>query len=243
MTRYRTVWSIGAVVLGALGLWAAVEILTLSGAVTIMLLAAAVGVSVALVPLAEGATRPWRRALEVGALSGVVVVAAAGLMGMFGVIGAALAVAMTVLSPAVLRAARRWYLRIGGRPGEGAPPARTDRRWDDDVTAPSYRADTLVRAEREPPFLEQSWMVVEPSLLDDADLCLAWRKTYVALQKVWAPVWRLRIAQRRAQILDELERRNAGGFAAWLAAGARAAGDPSRFIVTASRPKDRGDHR
>jgi hypothetical protein len=41
---------------------------------------------------------------------------------------------------------------------------------------------------------------------------------------------RLRIVARRQTYLDELERRAPAQLGAWLAAGARAAGDPSKFI-------------
>jgi hypothetical protein len=44
----------------------------------------------------------------------------------------------------------------------------------------------------------------------------------------------LSIVEARRDYIDELERRSPHGLMAWLASGARAAGDPSRFIVDGS---------
>ena len=41
---------------------------------------------------------------------------------------------------------------------------------------------------------------------------------------------RLRVVAIRAIYLDELERRAGAGFQAWIGSGARAAGDPSRYV-------------
>lgn len=51
------------------------------------------------------------------------------------------------------------------------------------------------------------------------------------LEHEHSPETHLRVVQQRQLYLDELERRNPAGLAAWLASGARAAGDPTRFIV------------
>jgi len=40
--------------------------------------------------------------------------------------------------------------------------------------------------------------------------------------------------EQRQLYLDEFERRNPTGLAEWLASGARAAGDPTRFIMRRS---------
>jgi hypothetical protein len=72
---------------------------------------------------------------------------------------------------------------------------------------------------------------VEPASLSDDALCLAWRASFSALQRADSPSQRLSIVDERRAYLDEIERRNARGMAAWLASGARAAGDPSRFVL------------
>ena len=71
---------------------------------------------------------------------------------------------------------------------------------------------------------------VTPAALSDEALCLAWRASFSALQSARSPAERLSVVDERRAYLDELENRNARGMAAWLASGARAAGDPSRFV-------------
>ena len=67
--------------------------------------------------------------------------------------------------------------------------------------------------------------------LTDQQLCHGWRASYVALQQRLSPVQTIAIVEERRKYLDELERRNANGFAAWLASGARAAGNPLPYLV------------
>jgi hypothetical protein len=239
MVRYRTAWFFGVAVFGAIGTWAAVDALSWGGVLTILLLATCVGVSVALVPVKEDDARPLRRAMSVGVASGAAVVAAAGLMSMFGAWGAAVVAVMAASSPPVVTRGRRWYARLGQGLDPDEPPGPKAAGYAAGETFdPGYGAGAVAAPPVDPSFLSASWMRGEPESLDDASLCLAWRKTYVALQRVHAPAWKLLVAQRREELLDELERRNASGFEAWLAAGARAAGDPSRFILATSRPSD-----
>ena len=77
---------------------------------------------------------------------------------------------------------------------------------------------------------------VAPAALSDDALCLAWRASFSALQSARSPAERLSVVDERRAYLDELENRNARGMAAWLASGARAAGDPSRFVHGDSVP-------
>jgi hypothetical protein len=69
-----------------------------------------------------------------------------------------------------------------------------------------------------------------PDVLEDADLCLAWCSSYVALQRAKTAESRLRLVTMRALYLDELERRNPSALAAWLSNGARAAAPPRAFV-------------
>ncbi|MCZ2858266.1 hypothetical protein [Blastococcus sp. VKM Ac-2987] len=57
-----------------------------------------------------------------------------------------------------------------------------------------------------------------------------WLRTGTALQGSLPPAARQRIVSRRAQVLDELERRDPAGFARWLAAGPLHGGDPAGFV-------------
>ncbi|MEU5265520.1 hypothetical protein [Amycolatopsis sp. NPDC021455] len=65
------------------------------------------------------------------------------------------------------------------------------------------------------------------------DLCLAWRRSYLELQRAGDDrLWHAVVEARRGY-LDDLERRDPRGFARWLRSGARAAGDPQRFLHAA----------
>ncbi|MCF6745410.1 hypothetical protein E9529_14260 [Blastococcus sp. KM273128] len=57
-----------------------------------------------------------------------------------------------------------------------------------------------------------------------------WRRTGAELQRPLAPAARQRLVARRAQVLDELERRDPDGFARWLAAGPLGSADPTGFV-------------
>jgi hypothetical protein len=62
------------------------------------------------------------------------------------------------------------------------------------------------------------------------ELCLIWRRSYFQLQRAADEHTRQQIIRARQECLDELERRDRAGFARWLASGARAGGDPRRFL-------------
>jgi hypothetical protein len=66
--------------------------------------------------------------------------------------------------------------------------------------------------------------------MTDAELCQAWRSSFVALQRVRSPHVRGLIVQTRQVLLDEIDARHPAGLQAWLASGAQAAGGPDRFI-------------
>jgi hypothetical protein len=62
-------------------------------------------------------------------------------------------------------------------------------------------------------------------------LCLAWRRSYLELQRTTdEPTWQ-RVIRLRTEYLDELERQDREGFARWLGSGARAGSDPQRYLT------------
>jgi hypothetical protein len=67
----------------------------------------------------------------------------------------------------------------------------------------------------------------------DAELCRAWRVSYAQLQTHGGAAWAEHLAEQRRTYLDELQRRSPAGFAAWIASGARAGGDPARYLSSA----------
>jgi hypothetical protein len=77
-----------------------------------------------------------------------------------------------------------------------------------------------------------------PSRMSGHDLCLAWRTSFAALQRVKRGSdvrQQARLVTTRQGYLDELERRDPGGFVRWLAAGADPGSDPSKYVNTLDR--------
>jgi hypothetical protein len=72
---------------------------------------------------------------------------------------------------------------------------------------------------------------LELATLSTPELCLAWRRSYIALGDLPAGPARGELVTLRQSLLDELERRDPAGFHRWLDAGARAGGDPSRYLA------------
>lgn len=70
-----------------------------------------------------------------------------------------------------------------------------------------------------------------PDGIEDADLCLAWRSSFVALQRATTVESRLRIVLVRALYLDEMERSNPAAFVDWLSASPRAATSPRASLA------------
>jgi hypothetical protein len=70
----------------------------------------------------------------------------------------------------------------------------------------------------------------DPRTMSNAELCRAWRASFRALETTTSVPHRLLIIEARRKYLDEFERRNPHGLEAWLVSGARAAGNPARFM-------------
>jgi hypothetical protein len=121
-----------------------------------------------------------------------------------------------------------WLRERGHLPSPSPQPAQPDPAERSSGSAPAPISWT------EPS--QPSGPHVAPASLSDDALCLAWRASFSVLQRASSPAQRLWVVDQRRAYLDELESRNARGVAAWLASGARAAGDPSRFVLGDSVP-------
>jgi len=66
--------------------------------------------------------------------------------------------------------------------------------------------------------------------LSNSELCLAWRRSYCSLIETTSVPLRAAVVASRQAYLDEMERRDPRALTAWLAAGARAAGGPERYL-------------
>lgn len=134
----------------------------------------------------------------------------------------------------------------GGLP-EGARRRGGRRRWR--VRAGVRAAPVMVagplsggRGEVGPIDVDPVDVLAVTDGLTDADLCMAWRSSYVALDRAAGPSEKLRAVEIREVILDELGRRDASGLEAWFRSGARAAGWPDRYLRGAPPRQRRGAH-
>ncbi|MEU4607337.1 hypothetical protein AB0F43_30500 [Kribbella sp. NPDC023972] len=224
---YRVLWLLVCGLLGVVGVMAALT-LSLGTIITVLVMAAIVGGVVSwivLIPEVDNPRLPpgGRRVVATStALSGAGCVVWIGL-GML--LGAPIAVLLLAFV-------------IGGSPHLiGSGLKRLD--WHGHLsTSPSAAGaggndETLPDSAPEPsscPEPEQASVRTAPADLSDDALSLAWRASFPALQRATSPAQRLRIVTERQEYLDELERRNPRGLAAWLASGARAAGDPKPYV-------------
>ncbi len=231
MKAYRFLWLVFCGVLGAVG--AAVAMVWSVGVTLLVLVvAASFGVVVALVrfgpddhtePLSH---RARHMMVRYAILGGVAAVAVTGLGALVGAVSAALLLAVCAgCSPAAIGLYRGRYRDRAGAATSTRDPSRS-----------SHDRAATIETERERPAQSAPAVpaMLAPGLLTDAELCRAWRASFTALQRASSPSERLSIIKARRVYLDELERRSPHGLTAWLASGARAAGDPSRFIVNAS---------
>lgn len=88
----------------------------------------------------------------------------------------------------------------------------------------------LACAEPPPEPASASLPDVDVAGMTTAELCQAWRRSFLLLDSASSTLERSRIVGCRQLYLDELERRCPSGLRAWLASGARAAGSPQRYV-------------
>jgi len=219
--RYRDVWVTLTAIIATVGVCIAFLTWEVAGVVGAFIAGAVMGGAMTAALAPENLPRPWRRAAVGAAASGVGVVAIAGLVVVLQVVALVLLLALTMSAPPVVRLLQKRLTAKAPKPASAAQEQPPEQPLDDLDDAEWPTAD--------PATVEQS-LPVAPEDLDDDALCWAWRRSYVVLQRTRSPATRLHIVEVRQAYLDELERRNAMGLSAWLASGARAAGNPSRFI-------------
>lgn len=99
-------------------------------------------------------------------------------------------------------------------------------------TQPEPPTPLTSRADSDSPPVTRARAVDGSALRDltNAELCTAWRVSYLALQRAGTTHERARLVAIRQIYLDEMETRNPTALTAWLASGARAASGPDRFL-------------
>jgi hypothetical protein len=209
MSAYRFLWWSIAVPIGSVGVTAAVVSSSIPTTVIIFaIMALCLGVLSANLQSLNSEGQPGgsisaSTVSEHGCAAGFVVVAFYGLSSLIGVAVLPLAILLAVTCPPV---ATRWRARV-------APQSSVESSSDPLPTPTPTTDHAPVRA------------------MTDAELCMAWRHSFVELQRTDVVEAITAIAAFRQQLLDELERRNPDGFGVWLASGARAPSDPARYLL------------
>jgi hypothetical protein len=72
--------------------------------------------------------------------------------------------------------------------------------------------------------------------LTDEELCLAWRRSFLGLERARTTIALQDVVRLRQAYLDELARRHPTGMQAWFDSGARAAGGPDRYLHRSPHP-------
>jgi len=246
MRWYRTVWLCVTMPVALLGLFGALVAAPLPQLLSLVLVVVIVATSTA---WAYG-VRPLNRVIAIGLLA---VTAAAVVVGLASLLGGGVVfplLAIAVLSPPAVSLALRHLPGTGVRVGRSATGSAVDTGdrpagsgsggASESRFSKRGRAGTSPAQATERPVLPiGTWMTQPTTTMDGPALCLAWRRTSTVLGRERSSSVVEALVQRRQELLDEMERRNGDGFRAWLASGARASGDPSRYIVASDVPRPR----
>ena len=219
-SAWLTVWGAAATIFMCVGFM----VIPLRSSIVIVVLAGAVtGIAVVAYHCRDGADPKTRVSLvRIAAASasagGGLALALVGL-GVVGAIAACLVLLTSVVSsPWALGFVRsRLGPRDNGKAWGGGVPEAPLECDPDPVSGPTLPQDLQA--------------------LSDRQLCRVWRVSFCALQDARTALAKERIFTLRHAYLNELERRDPDAIRAWLAAGARAAGGPERFLT---HPPDEG---
>lgn len=215
MKVYRVLWLAVCVPLAVGGMWVA-YVLSPAALAFLFIAFALVGAMLTVCVVRQDGTRPTRDRLRLVVSNALVGGSMAG-----GFAGCAVLLGAGVFLMVVIILA-------------GSPYAvRTYRRWRSSAPTPSAaQADALPGAFdcASPEFLPFQ-PPSELSELTDEQLCQGWRASYMALQQQSPATQMIETVAQRQRYLDEFERRNASGFAAWLGSGARAPGNPLPYLT------------
>ena len=219
MRVYRVAWLIVCGSLAAVGI-AVLAIISLAVLMTLFVVFALVGVTLVFAD-ADESGNPYERVRPRRVLAGAMAAgtAAPAFVGLAAVLGPGVLLLVPVVAataPSAMSLYARW-LRAAT-----TPPNMSIAAWAPGFVSPNPGVGTAAAASR-PRSAEHrgtlSSMVRKLSGPERPWLAGAGRRR------------RWRRSQERQRYLDELERRNATGFTAWLASGARVASNPLPYLV------------
>jgi hypothetical protein len=238
VTAYRGLWWVVAVLVAVPGLLELVLKVSPLAAWSSAVAAGGMSSLVCVAVLAERQARAPARTVVLagvgGALTALITVGLAELVGGgSGVLVLVLAACHPWVLRSAARRARRWW------PAAGAAPTPSPSTGPGTTTTVALTGPVLLgRGDVAPATGPADPCWPEPAamaLLSNADLCWGWRTSFAALERV-SPHDDLQrclvLVGIRQRYLDEIARRDPAGFVRWLRAGARPAGDPSRYLRT-----------
>lgn len=214
MKAYRIAWRILVVVLAVAGLGVAI-VLSPAALLTLVGIAVVGTILTLLLVRGDGARSHGDRTrslLTSGLTAGMVAGALVGFASLLGPGVFPLVLFLLVSSPYAWRTWRHLRRSIFA-PSDVQQAAMDDPLPD---TSPRFR-----------PALSPS----PPAELSDEQLCQAWLASYWALRDGTSSIQMTGVVAARQRLLDEFERRNRRGLAAWLASGPRAAGNPLPYLA------------
>jgi hypothetical protein len=221
--RRWDLWALAARAVGVLGLACGILVWSVAGVAGTTVSLVALSWCLLLVVGVKGPRRN-RAAVYVGAG----IAGGAGLVAGAGLAGVVLLLLVGATSP---------FVRFLGRSGRRTPLEghSLDHAVPPDEPGPSDRVVLGEARSSAGRLAELSKRLPRPEKLvdlDDSALCLAWRQSFVSLSASMDAGSVLELVELREQYLDELTRRHPAEIARWLASGARAAGNPMRFLAS-----------
>jgi hypothetical protein len=223
---YRVAWTVCANTLIAVGLVCALASWGWLGPASAILTVAFFVVVIAMVVLPGTGLGALPKMLWRGLYAGTVLTAATGLTVVFGALGFFLVLLLSAIAPGLgaglrlcwgLLTAKRDVKTLDEETGLASPVASAPVVWEPAVSELRPRNRT-------------PWLPEELDSLDDVSLCMAWRSSFTVLEAAASVEERMAVIEHRQRCLDELQRRNPDGVAAWLSSGARASGNPLPYL-------------
>lgn len=191
---------------------------------TVAFSSAVIGCCLSAMLSAASGMQTVRRTVRAGLVVGLAATATLGLVGVLGVTGLVAVLVVAGTHPASRRA-----LRVHAKGLGSGPAVQSTRR--------SGRPESAIATNRTRDIRQRR--AVELDNLSDAELCMTWRRSFVWLEAACVAPERVLVVQLRQELLDELQRRHPAGVSAWLASGARAAGNPLPFLERRPDPRRR----
>ncbi len=211
MALYQTVWAWVATVVGTLGVLSAYALRPTDQFVAVAVTGLSLGACAGCLFDLRNETVTFRSMAVFGLAGSAALMALLGLGSVFGALAVVAGVLLLVLAP--------WCLSLVAR-------LLTGRMGSDKSEVPREK---------------QPAAKVPAQDLDDATLLRAWRASSQALSWIGSQKEWLSLAKRRQEYLNELEKRDPRGFAAWLATNPEMDGDPTSFFHKSAPDAGSGD--